>query len=236
MMMLLPLFGGRGFPPQLRLALAGAIAIFVAPTLHIQSAPMKTVAEMVLLFASEVVVGLLLGFLARMIFFAIEVAGNIITYEMALNMASSFNPLSEFRTDAPSILLFYFAAVLFFTLDLHHWVLAAFRHSYEILGPGIVTISNDTIKYILIHSASIFILALKMSAPVLAVSFLTALLISILSRAVPQMNILADTFPLRLMIGLISFGFAINMLAQHIANGLRQIPYQMLEIVRYLAG
>src|SRR6185369_2698568 len=74
----------------------------------------------------EIAIGLLLGFMARMVFYAVDLAGNIIATEMGLQMATIFDPLSQATTQVPATILFYLASIVMLTLDLHHWMLVGF--------------------------------------------------------------------------------------------------------------
>lgn len=229
-----PVFSGRNFPRTLRLGLAAMMGVLLAPMVSVPEGVFQRLSALILLLLAEMTAGLLMGFICRMVFFAIEIAGSIITHEMALNMAPAFNPLTESRSEAPTMILYYLGAVLFFALDMHHWMLAAFQHSYQVLPAGLVHPGEPLLRHVLGHTSRVFLLALQMAAPVLAIAFLVTLLFTILGRAMPQMNVLADSFPMRLLAGLVGFGLTLNIMAQHVLNYLRRLPEDLLRAAQLL--
>ncbi|WCJ58215.1 flagellar biosynthetic protein FliR [Fontisphaera persica] len=229
-----PVFAGRNFPRPLRVGLAALMGLLIAPMVVVPAGVGQHLGSVVLLLLAEMAAGLLMGFTCRMVFFAIEIAGGIITHEMALNMAASFNPLSEQRAEAPTMILYYLGAVLFFALDMHHWMLAAFQQSYQVLPAGLIKPGEPLLRHVLGHSSRIFLLALQMAAPVLAIAFLITLLFTILGRALPQMNVLTDSFPIRILAGLAGFGLTLSIMAQHVLNYLRRLPEDLLRVAQLL--
>jgi len=85
------------------------------------------------------------------------------------------------------------------------------------------------------RSGKVFVIALQIAAPVMAVSFLVTLVFAVLGRAVPQMNVFSESFPVRTLLGLTSLGLTCTFMGQHIANYLRRLPEDMLNVAR-LAG
>lgn len=231
-----PVFTARNVPVQLRLALGVLIAFLLAPGLPPMTLANVSLGQFVLLMVKEVGVGVLFGFVARMAFYMLDVAGAIITQEMGLGMASTLNPFSENRSEAPGTILYYLAAVLFLALDLHHWLLVAFQQSYQVLPAGGAGLSEAIFNNLLGHTSRMFLVALLMSAPLVAVSFVISLVFAVLGRAVPQMNVFTESFAIRTLAGLMVFGLSLSLMAQHISNWLRRLPQDVLNLAGLLAG
>ena len=231
-----PVFTARNVPPQIRLALAVLTAFLIAPGLPPMSLAKVSLGQFVLLMVKEVGVGVLFGFVARMVFFMLEVAGAIITQEMGLGMASTLNPFSENRSEAPGMILYYLAAVLFLALDMHHWLLVAFQQSYRVLPVGGAGLSEALFNNVVAHTSRMFLVALLMSAPLVAVSFVISLVFAVLGRAVPQMNVFTESFAIRTLAGMMVFGLSLNLMAQHITNWMRHLPQDVLTVASLLGG
>src|ERR1700722_16840552 len=122
MLSVFPVFSASNFPVQLRLALGGLLAVLISPALP-HTLPAHDLWGLVGVMAIEVGVGLLFGFASRMIFYALDMAGAIISSEIGLSLPPSMNPMSGTQVNAPGIMLYYLAAMLWLTLDLHHWML-----------------------------------------------------------------------------------------------------------------
>lgn len=236
MLAIFPVFSARNFPVQLRLALGALMALLVGATLpvtvHLSSDFLGTVGAMI----AEVGIGLMLGFASRMVFFAIEMASGIISTEIGLNLPPGINPMSDSQTTAPGSLLYYLAAMLFLALDMHHWMLVGFQKTYSYLPIGGGHLSEMLLGDIIARTSQTFLLALQMSAPIIAVSFIISLVFSVLGRAVPQMNVFAESFTIRTLAGLTVFGLTMQLMSQHITNYLRHLPEDFLRVAQLLGA
>ncbi|MGH7973845.1 MAG: flagellar biosynthetic protein FliR, partial [Limisphaerales bacterium] len=192
--LVLPFFAMANFPVTLRVALAALTALLLAPLLPVVSMNHAGLFSLLGVMAQEVSIGLLLGFVSRMVFYAVDLAGNIVSMETGLNMAAIFNPLSGQSTQALGTILFFLAAVVMFTLDLHHWVLAGFQQTYTVLPIGGAHLTGELFESVVKQTAGIFMVALQISAPIIAVSFVVTLVFAVLSRAVPEMNVFSESF------------------------------------------
>lgn len=235
-MLVLPFFSYTNFPVTMRVALGALTALLLAPLVPAMTAVPDHLCGWVVLMAHEVSIGLLLGFISRMVFYAVDLAGNIISSELGLNMAAILDPASGQTSQVPGTVLFFLAAVVMFSLDLHHWVLVGFGQTYSLLPMGGAHLSSTLFETVVRRTGSLFVVALQISAPVLAVSFVVTLLFATLSRAVPQMNVFAESFSFRVAGGLMVFGFTLQLTAQYVLNGLRRLPEDLLVLAQVLAG
>jgi flagellar biosynthesis protein FliR len=180
----------------------------------------------------EIGFGLLLGFVSRMLFYAVEFAGNTVATEIGLSMPGGFNPLTNTPTSPIATLLQYMAGLLFLTLNLHHGLLLAFRKSYQFLPIGGGQLGESLLLDVIGRTGHIFWFGIQMAAPVLAVAFIITLVFAVLGRAVPQMNVFAENFSVRLLAGMVVFGLTCQLMAQHIANYLGRLPEDMLRVAQ----
>jgi flagellar biosynthetic protein FliR len=231
-----PVLSSAQVPVRLRVSLAAMLAFLVAPTLPPQTfQPGLDFPGLVLVMVREVGVGLLMGFVSRLAFHALEFCAGIVGLEVGLNVAASFNPLSEARTEFFGTATFFLGAMLLFSLDLHHWMLAALQRSYALVPANHAGLSMPLYHEVLHRTAQVFQAGLVMAAPILAISFLISVTFALLSRAVPSMNVFAESFSFRILAGLLVFGMTLNLMAQHAANYLRRIPDDVLRVARLLS-
>ncbi|HET7624112.1 MAG TPA: flagellar biosynthetic protein FliR [Verrucomicrobiae bacterium] len=234
MLAVFPVFSAQNFPVQLRLALGALMAVMIGSMLPPMSGHFTDLWGLVGAMMMEVGIGLLLGFASRMIFFALEMAGGIITSEIGLSLAPIFNPLSNNQSVAPAAILYYLAAVLWLTLDMHHWMLAAFEKTYVYLPIGGAHLSEALMTDIMARTSECFLITLQLTAPIIAVSFIISLVFSVLGRAVPQMNVFAESFVVRTLVGLTVFGLTMQLMSQHIANYLHRLPEDILRVAQLM--
>jgi len=226
----LPFFSMTNFPPTMRVALSALIALLLAPMLPafaLGNAPLFSLFGVMI---QEVSIGLMLGFIARMIFYAVDLAGNVIASELGLNMGAIMDPMTGASSQVPGMILFFLATVVMLTLNLHHWILAGFERTYAVLPIGGAHLNNELFQVVLNQTGNIFMVALEISAPVMAVSFVVTVVFGVLSRAVPQMNVFVLSFSVRIVGGLIVFGFTLQLTAQHVINYLNRLPDDLLKL------
>src|SRR5688572_33168272 len=186
------------------------------------------------IFFLAVSTGLVLGLLARFIFYAVEMAGSLIATESGLMLSQNFNPITTSFVSSPGVLLHWMTLILMLTLDLHHWLIIGLKRSYEIVPAGGAKLTELLLSDVMNRAGGMFVIALQMTAPVLATSFLVTVVFSLLGRAVPQMNVFGESFPVRTIAGLAVFGLTCNLLAQHIVNHLNRIPQDFLRVAEIL--
>ncbi len=186
--------------------------------------------------AMEVGVGLLFGFASRMIFFALDMAGAIIGSEIGLSLPPSLNPMSGAQTTAPGSILYYMSAMIWLSLDLHHWMLIGFQKTYAYLPIGGAHLSGAFALDIIGRTTGTFVIALQLAAPVMAVSFIVSLVFSVLGRAVPQMNVFYESFSIRILAGLSVFALTLQLMSQHIINYLHRLPEDVLSVAQMLGS
>ena len=233
-LLVLPFFSTVNFPHVMRVALSAITALLVAPLLPpFALGKLSFYATLGLMF-QEISIGLLLGFIARVIFFAVDLAGNIVGMEMGLNLGAMMNPASQQNTQAPGMILFFLASVVMLTLDLHHWILMGFERTYTVLPIGGAHLNSALFETIVGQTTRIFVVALQISAPMIAVSFVVTMVFAVLSRAVPQMNVFAESFGFRIAAGLIVFGFTLQLTALHVMNYLHRLPDDLLIIAQIM--
>jgi flagellar biosynthetic protein FliR len=232
----LPFFSAVNFPAVLRVALAALTALLLAPQLPAFPFAQLDLLALFGLLARELAIGLLFGFFARMAFFAADLGGMIISNEMGLNMGSLLDPSSRQSEQVPGLILSLLAIVTMLSLNLHHGLLLGFARSFEVLPLGGGHLSTPLFEVMVQRTSQIFVLALQIAAPVMAVTFCITVFFSVMSRAVPQMNVLAESFGIRIAAGLIVFGFTLQITAQYIANYLQRLPEDLLGLAQLLGG
>lgn len=235
-MLALPIFSARFIPSTIKLALCALLAFLIIPSLKIPGVIINDYLDLILILLKELSTGLLLGFICRIIFFAVELAGHLISQTIGLNSASLITPFIDSRTDMPSMILYYLGGMLFLSLDLHHWVLLGFQKSFTLMPLGSLHLNEELILELIKQTSSIFSIAILISAPVIVVSFLVTVIFAILARAIPQMNVFFESLIVRPLVGLAVIGFTINLMAQHLLNFLRRLPEDFLRIIQLLSG
>jgi flagellar biosynthetic protein FliR len=231
LLLLLPVFSGAMIPMPLRIGIAALLGWLAGPLLGSVGPMPAHWLGFVLVIAHELLAGLLMGLAARMLFFALEMGGQIISTEIGLIMSSNIDPITQSLSSPANTMLFYFGTVLFLMTGAHHYSLIAFLRSFEVFPPG-AAFDPGTADVVIAQSARVFLIAVQIAAPLLAVNFVVNLAFAALGRAAPTLDVYASSFPVRILVGLTVFGMTLALTAQYVFGELRAFPEQMLRFLR----
>ena len=205
-LMVLPGFGDLYVPARYRLLLgiflATIIATALAPLLPVQpGSPLR----LLMLLGGEIVIGVFLGTVARMMLSALETAGAIISLQLGLSTAQVFNPLLAQQSAITGAFMTVFGVLLIFLTDTHHLMLRGLVASYGLFPaggfPGFDDLS-DTVAHLV--SAS-FRLAVELAAPFIVLGTIFFVALGFLSRLMPQMQIFFIILPIQVAGGIVVF-------------------------------
>lgn len=198
-----PVFGDPSVPRQAKIGLGALTAIAIAPT--IQELPIVPVYSMegLLIILNEIGIGVALGFTMRLVFAAVEYAGEIIGLQMGLSFASFFDPHSGGQTMVLGRFLNVVAMLLFLAMDGHLLMLATIADSFNGLPIGGTPLSADGWLAVARAGGTVFSSGLLLALPLVAALLTLNLVMGILNRASPQLSIFAVGFPVTLAGGIL---------------------------------
>jgi flagellar biosynthetic protein FliR len=155
------------------------------------------------LLAREALCGLALGLAARLVFIAIQQGGVLIGRQMGFALASVLDPTSGERTQPFGMYLDALFTLLFFVAGGHHLLVRLLGRSFEVL-PAAGTVDFGALAAgVLAAGSTMLMFTLKLAAPMLAAFLVLAVVLGVLARVLPEMNILLTSLPLRVAVGLI---------------------------------
>jgi flagellar biosynthetic protein FliR len=202
--LVLPVFGWKSIPVRVKVAITILLSVFflmIVPP-PIDGSKVSTL-QALLLIANEATYGLGLGLIASILFSVVKFSGRIIERQMGLAMAQIMDPLTGERTQPLGSLLEMIFVILFLAANGHHSLLLIISRSYEVFPAG----SNPTIPVLASGvakaSSTMLLLGLRLAAPTLAAFLLLMVVLGVLARVVPEMNILFVSLPLRVGLGLL---------------------------------
>lgn len=230
-----PIFSAAAVPVRLRIMLAGLLAFLVMPTVALPpDFPRSGLLDMTLVLMKEVSMGLLLGFLSRLVMFSASLAGHYVGNEIGLQLGGMISPGDTMPTEVPGVILQLLATMLLLAMDIHLAIIAGFQQSYSVLPIGGGVLSNGLFDLMTAKVARAFLVAVKIAAPILAVGVVLNLLMMILARAVPQMNVFAESFSIRVVVGLFLFGSVLSLASHELTGYLGSVPEDFLVVARWL--
>jgi len=206
----IPVLMSNQTPAQIKVGLIFLCTLVLFPIMEptVQPVTFGSITFM-LLMVSEILLGGMVGLIARMIFTAVEYGGTVIGYQMGFAAANIFDPQNERQLALISQFQNVFAILIFLAIDGHHIFLQVAAESYTLLPPGVFNISGEAIPYLLSLSSRIFSLGIQFSAPILVVLLLSGLILGLLARVFPQLNVFLLSFPLNIGISFTVIGLTL---------------------------
>lgn len=217
-----PVFGAPAVPLQLRLILALALGLAALNSVTI-ALPQDGVAsfEGVMLVAGEVLAGLAMGFAVQIGYAAAFVAGETIGNAMGLNFAAMVDPSSGQSTQVLGTFLSVLATFLLLGMD-GHLLLASFVvQSYVAMPPGGAMLSNDAVWHIIEFGGSLLGMGVTVALPVAFALVLVQVIMGMLARAAPSLNLFAVGMPMAMMAGLVLLAIAAPIMAEGLTAALK---------------
>jgi len=204
LVMLLPGIGERALPVRIRLSLALVLTLIMLPGVRpLLRLDVNSAQNMVTLFATEFIIGLMLGLTVRFAFAALQVAGVAIAQELGLAYALQIDPTQGEQAAVVSNFLTLLATTLILVTDLHHMSIAAIYDSYRVLDPGVLPATGDMAEMLVKATASSFSIGVQIAAPFLVFSLVFNLGVGVLSKLIPQIQIFFVAQPALILIGVI---------------------------------
>lgn len=225
----MPIFGGQNVPA---LARAGTILVMTVVVLPILPPQPDLDLDWGFLAAllKEIGVGLVMGFAASFIFDGVTLAGELVGMQMGFGAAQMFNPQSE--RQIPLIAQFFFIVALFtfFALDGHHWLVVAFVKSFQVVPFGQLTVTGQLIQQILHLVSGVFLVAFILMVPVVGVLLLVDLVMAIVSKTIPQLQVIFLSFPIKIYVGLVTLALLLPFFVAYLRKVFAQSLGQMMRL------
>ena len=201
--MTVPMFADKAVSAKTRLAIAVVFSMALAPIVsqYIPTIP-GSVSLLMLIVLGEFLIGVLLGFGAKLFALAINFAGDFMAAMMGLQAASMFDSRTGSNSTSLSALLSIIALAAFIALDLHLYIIKAFVESYDVIGFNKAMPLEEVAMAIVLTVTKITILGVKLAAPVVAANFIVNCALGILNRLVPQIHVFFISMPLTMLLGI----------------------------------
>jgi flagellar biosynthetic protein FliR len=234
---LMPILGTRYVPNLVKIGLALVISLILLPLVKVEvSAALFEPVGFGWYLIAELMIGLILGLTIKLIFAGIQLAGEFMGYQMGLSMASLFDPQFGVSNTVTSEFIYMVALLFFLALNGHHWFFKALAESFREVGPGGLQVQAGLYEYLLQLSGKMFVIAIKLMAPIMAIVLFVHMALGLTAKMVPQINLLLASFPLTIGLGLVFLALSIELFAPYFQSLFEETGREMVKTVLPLLG
>ena len=237
LIMTAPIYGSRSAPMQVRAFLAVAISLLIAP-LYFGSSPDAggSLLNYGWRIGGEAMIGLLLGLGIMILFTGIQVAGQLISQLSGMALADVFSPGFDASVPLVSQLIYYVTMALFVLIGGHRMVMEALLDTFYWAPPGQGLVADGTVDVLITILSQSFVLGIRAAAPVMVALLLSTLILGLLGRTMPQINILLVGFGVNTLLTLSCVMVTIGIIAWTFQGHTEAAIDMLQEAVRGLGG
>ncbi|WP_434794322.1 hypothetical protein TPDSL_11870 [Terrisporobacter petrolearius] len=211
-----------GTPNTFKVCFSILMSIIISSGVNIDVNVLNTF-DLIRLVAMETVNGLLLGYITNLCFNSLKIAGSLIDQQIGLSMSSIYDPNSKEQATLIENLMYWMGIIIFFSMNGHHKLIIGIQQSFHLIKIGENLIQNNF--YYIIHVfVQCFTIGFKIAVPVILSLIFTDLIMGLISRSVPQLNVMIIGMPLKMLVGVVFFMIALPFVITEIHNLLNKIP------------
>ena len=209
-----PMFGNRAIPKTAKAGMALFFSLAVVPLVSAKTGPIPT--HLLVLAGAvlkDAVFGLALGYLAQLLFAAVELAGALTDTMMGFGFVNLINPFAEQQASIMGMFQYQLAIVLYLLANGHLMMLATLVRSFDAMPPGAIVVQSGFSLTVLAILKAMFILGIRLALPAIGVLLVVDMAFGMVARMVPQVNVFIVGMPVKILVGLITAAFILPLTA-----------------------
>ncbi|MCL1630870.1 flagellar type III secretion system protein FliR [Sporolactobacillus sp. CPB3-1] len=224
----MPIFSYRTIPAPVKIGLAAVLALLVDVTfLNRMTVPIDD--RFIFLIIKEVIVGLMLGFVAGIITYAVQLAGAFIDMQIGFAIANVISPESGIPSPLTGQFLYVLQMLFFLGVNAHHMLINGILFSFQVIPANELSVSfssGSTAEFVAKVTAQLFLIAAQIAIPIVGCLFLVDVAVGLIARTVPQINVFVVGLPLKLLAG-----FAVILVVLPSFMGLFRIIFESMTTI-----
>ncbi|MDP4143281.1 MAG: fused FliR family export protein/FlhB family type III secretion system protein [Bacillota bacterium] len=239
----LQVFFPKGMPNTAKIGFTVLLSYILLPGLNYSSVTSYTNTMVFIGYCfSEIITGLLMGFITNLCFISARVAGQFMDIQIGFGMISMYDPNTNSNTTFLERILELFSVVIFFAIDGHHMLIKSLSESFNVIGLGKFILNQDTAMLVINAFIQFFAIGIKIALPIILVLVITDIVMGLVARTVPQLNLMILSMPVKIMLGLTCFSLAFPLTLKLLIYGFGLIPdvfkglYKVLPLIIIFAS
>jgi len=232
---LLPFFNSRRIQVMSKVGMTFMIAILLYPVVDVRTSVMPAgTIGIAQLIGGELVIGIILGLIVQVFFEGVKIMGEMVGFQTGLSIANVIDPQSGMQLSIFSNMAYLLAMILFLLLNGHHVLLNALKGSFEILQVGTLSLNPLLMQKMITHVGQMFVIGIKIGAPAIAALLFTKIVFGLITKFIPQMNIMIVAFPAQIAIGLLFFGISLRLVLVFVEKHVDGLEAIMMTTMKWM--
>lgn len=198
-----PFFGYASIPIRVKAAtsiILSLVAILATPVVELEYTGIIGYSALIV---QEAAVGMVLGFMCNICLYIITFAGQVMDMEMGLSMANMFDPLSRIQISVTGNIYTYFVMLIMVVTNMHYYVLRAILDTFRYFNVGKAVFSGNVVETAIEFMGNYFLIGFRIVLPVFACMLIINVVLGVLSRAAPQMNMFVVGMQVKVLVGIL---------------------------------
>lgn len=231
----MPFFGSENVPRLVRIGLALVVTLVLVPTLDIAGIPLPdNLWTYTAVVFKELFVGMAIGFVSMIVFNGIQFSGDLVGFQMGLRIGNVIDPMSDEQISIIGTTQNLLAVLLYISLFWDHFLFKAMGASFSVIPIAGVMLEGPMATEFIRMTAEVFVIALKMGAPLLAALFLADVALGFIARTAPQINVFIIGFPVKVGMGILLLGISLPFFVYVFTKLVHGMENNIMILLRYL--
>ncbi len=235
MLYVFPVFSAPQIPPQLRFGFGVILSYLlyrIVPPVHLSNG----IYDLILAGASQIMLGMVVGFVASLVFTGIQFAGELIDLQIGFAIANVINPQTQQNVTIIGEFQLAIATLIFLATNSHYFLIQGIAGSFNLVPLPYISPDPSLAGNITLFFTQAFLIVFRIAAPVVAALFLTNVALAFLARVAPQMNVFVVGLPVQIGVGLIMMAVSLPLMATVGPELFQTVAQQMDAVMRSLHG
>lgn len=231
-----PIFSLRNIPMRVKTLLALAIAIVVFHVVPYREVIYSTTIEYAIVVITEMLAGVIMGFMANVAYYILSFAGQIIDQEIGFSMVNQYDPITSAQVTVTGNLYTYAVMLMVLITNMHHYLIRAITDSFQVIPVGSVVVDFNLYEVMKRFLVDYFVLGFRIVLPIFASLLVVNTILAILARVAPQMNMFVIGLQLKVFVGLVVLVLMVMMITGVADLIFREMMSMIQETIPYLGG
>lgn len=236
MVMIAPVLGGRTMPMVIKVMVTLSLTLFCLFATTLPFRPVHLSTEwFTILIIKEMIIGFLIAFTITVLIAAFQATGEFMGFQMMFTAASTFMAYTQEKSTVISNYFYIFAVLIFVTIDGHHWLIKALVKSFELVPVLVVPRHFGSMAAWINFFGRIFEIGLHLALPLMATLLITNLMLGMVARTVPQLNIFVVGLPVQILAGIVLMLLMLSSMAIAEIGLFKQWSKDLLLLIKSMA-